>query len=234
MRALFIQQDHVSPVGPVGEAFAVRGSDVEEFLVVPQHRFADPSVDVVFPDPLAYDAIVPMGAPWSVYDEVTIGAWVLEEISFLRKAHDAGVPVLGICFGGQELAVALGGSVGRAPHAEIGWYVLDTDEPELVEPGPWFQWHHDRWTPPPHARSLARTALAPQAFALGHSLAVQFHPELTLAQLEGWFGNGGSDHLTASGLDPDAILAQTVAEAPAAVERSHRLVGRFLGRVASR
>ncbi|MDH4352806.1 MAG: aminotransferase, partial [Actinomycetota bacterium] len=68
MRVLFIQQDHVSPTGPVGEAFAERGYDVQEFLVVPEEHFHAPSVTASFPDPLDYDALVPMGAPWSVYD----------------------------------------------------------------------------------------------------------------------------------------------------------------------
>ena len=232
MRALFVQQDHVSPVGPVGERFAQRGYDVEEFLVVPPESFERPGVEVSFPDPLDYDVIVPMGAPWSVYDEATIGAWVLEEIGLLRRAHDAGVPVLGICFGGQALATALGGSVERAPEAEIGWYTLETDVPDLIEPGPWFQWHHDRWTTPPGARLLARTERAPQAFALGRSLGVQFHPELVGTMLEGWLTNGGADYLLAHGIDPAEVVARTAAEEAAAVERSHRLVDRFLDQVA--
>lgn len=62
MRVLFVQQDHVSPTGPVGEAFADHGYEVAEFGVVPSGRFHDPSVTVSFPDPLSYDAIVPMGA----------------------------------------------------------------------------------------------------------------------------------------------------------------------------
>lgn len=234
MRALFIQQDHVSPVGPVGEAFADRGYDVEEFLVVPEHRFHEPSVAVEFPDPHDYDAIIPMGAPWSVYDEATIGAWVLEEIGLLRRAHDAGVPVLGICFGGQALATALGGSVERAPEAEIGWYELEADEPSLVEAGPWFQWHHDRWTPPPGARSIARTPLAPsQAFVLGRSLGVQFHPELTPEQLQGWYDNGGRLYLDDHGIDAEAMMARTERDADSAASRSRTLVHRFLDQVAT-
>lgn len=232
MRVLFVQQDHVSPVGPIGARFADRGYDVEEFLVVPADRFHSPGVDVDFPDPMAYDAIVPMGAPWSVYDEATIGAWVLEELTFLRRAHDAGVPVLAICFGAQALASALGGSVERAPEPEIGWYDIDTDNPDLVEAGPWFQWHHDRLTPPPGALTLARTRLAVQAYTLGRSLAVQFHPELTLAMLEGWLTNGGATYLREHGMDVDAVLSRTRAEEPAAVARAAALVDRFLDRVA--
>jgi GMP synthase-like glutamine amidotransferase len=233
MRALFVQQDHVSPVGPVGERFAERGYDVEEFVVVPAEHFAAPGVEVRFPDPLDFDAIVPMGAPWSVYDEATIGAWVLEEIGLLRRAHDAGVPILGICFGGQALATALGGTVERAPEAEIGWYAVDSDDPGLVEPGPWFQWHHDRWTTPPGARELARTSLAPQAFAERRSMGVQFHPELVGTVLDGWLANGGAAYMLDHGIDPDAVVARTAAEEPAAIERSHRLVDRFLEQVAS-
>jgi GMP synthase-like glutamine amidotransferase len=232
MRALFVQQDHVSPVGPVGERFAARGYDVEEFLVVPPESFAEPGVEVSFPDPLDYDVLVPMGAPWSVYDEATIGAWVLEEIGVLRRAHDAGVPILGICFGGQALATALGGTVERAPEPEIGWYTIETDEPDLVEAGPWFQWHHDRWTPPPGARSFARTALAPQAFVLGRSMGVQFHPELVGSMLAGWLDNGGAAYLTEHGLDPETMVERTAREEGAAIERSHRLVDRFLDQVA--
>jgi GMP synthase-like glutamine amidotransferase len=234
VRVLFVQQDHVSPVGPVGAQFEARGYDVEEFLVVPADRFHDPNVDAVFPDPTAYDAIVPMGAPWSVYDETTIGAWVLEELTFLRRAHEAGVPVLGICFGGQALAAALGGGVERAPEAEVGWYSLDTDRPDLVESGPWFEWHHDRWQSPPGSTVLARTAVSEQAFTIGRSLAVQFHPELTPSMLQGWLDNGGATYLEAHGEDPADLLRRTEETADAAQQRSRRLVDRFLDQVAAR
>ncbi len=231
MRALVVQQDHVSPPGPVGEGFADRGYDVEEFLVVPAERFADPGVEVDFPDPARYDVVVPMGAPWSVTSE-HIAGWVAGELALLRRAHEVGVPVLGICFGGQALAAALGGSVGRSPRAEIGWVSIGTDDPSLVPAGPWFQWHEDRWTAPPGAREVARTAVAPQAFVLGRSLAVQFHPELTPSQLEGWLANGGTAYLAAQGLDADQLLASTRTEAPAAAARARALVAAFLDRVA--
>ena len=232
MRLLVVQQDHVSPPGPVGEAFADRGYDVEEFLVVPAASFDAPDVAVDFPDPLGYDAVVPMGAPWSVTDE-GIAAWVAAELAMLRRAHAGGVPVLGICFGGQLLAQALGGSVERAPAPEIGWVGLETDDPALVPAGPWFQWHQDRWTPPASARELARTRLASQAFVLGRTLAVQFHPELTAAQLEGWLANGGAAWLAGHGTDGDQLLAQTRREQSASRTRTRRLVGAFLDRVAT-
>lgn len=233
MRVLFVQHDHVSPVGPVGAEFAARGFEIEEMLVVPADRFHAPAVTFTFPDPRDYAVIVPMGAIWSVYDEETIGSWVRDELDFLRRAHEEGVPVLGICFGGQALAAALGGSVVSAAESEVGWHPIETAEPDLVDGGPWFQWHHDRWVSPPGARVIARTDRAEQAFALGHSLGLQFHPELTPATLEGWLANGGSAYLEQHGMDVEAVRAQTADLAADAERRARRLVARFLDVVAA-
>jgi GMP synthase-like glutamine amidotransferase len=234
MRVLFVQQDHVSPPGPVGEAFADRGHQVDEFLVVPSQHFDRPAVRVSFPDPTRYDAIVPMGAPWSVYDSEAIGSWIQDELAFLRAADAAGVPVLGICFGGQALAAAHGGSVLRADTGEFGWVTVRSDDPGLVEAGPWFQWHQDRWSAPPGAVEFARTDAAPQAFVLRRNLAVQFHPELTPTQLAGWLDNGGAVYLAALGLDARSLHEETVRQAEVAAARSRRLVHRFLDQVAVR
>ena len=234
MRALFVQHDHVSPVGPIGERLSARGYDVEELVVVPEDSFDEPGVTVEFPDPARYDVIVPMGAPWSVYDHELIGAWAVPELDFLRAAQENGVPVLGICFGGQALAAALGGAVVPSNEAEVGWHRIETDEPTLVEAGPWFQWHHDRWQAPEGARTLARTARADQAFVLGRSLAVQFHPELTPSMLAGWLANGGRRYLEGHGFDADRLLDETAREAAEAEMRAHRLVDRFLDQVAHR
>ena len=102
-----------------------------------------------------------------------------------------------------------------------------------MPPGPWFQWHQDRWTAPPGARELARTAAAPQAFTLARSMAVQFHPELTATQLEGWLANGGDEWLAAHGEDGDRLLARTRTEERAARSRTRRLIGAFLNHVAA-
>lgn len=232
-RVLFVQQDHVSPTGPVGEGFADLGYDVEELLVVPAERFATPDVTVQLPDPMRYDAIVPMGAPWSVYDEATIGSWIGAEVAFLRAAHDAGVPVLGICFGGQALAAALGGRVVAAGRTEIGWQTIRTERPDLVEAGPWFQWHGDVWELPPDVRSIAATDDCDQAFLVGRSLGIQFHPELTPSMLAGWLDNGGHQQALEHGVDPDALAEQTGREADAAADRARRLVHRFVAEVAA-
>lgn len=222
MRALFIQHDHVSPIGPIGAAFRSLGYEVEQLPV----RSGDGSV-VTFPDASGYDAVVPMGAPWSVYDPA-INSWLQPELSFLRSAQDAGVPVLGLCFGAQALATALGGSVVRASRAEVGWTDVHTDAPDLVPSGPWFQWHGGRWNLPPGGVAIARTGVCDQAFVVGRrSLGVQFHPEMTPEMLDGWVGNGGAQYLQELGIDVTELRIQTVRRASAAAERAHALVAAF-------
>jgi GMP synthase-like glutamine amidotransferase len=199
---------------------------------VPPERFASPDVTVEFPDPRDYDVIVPMGAPWSVYDVGTIGSWIGAELAFLRAAHEADVPIFGICFGGQALAAALGGSVQRGTEAEIGWYDVDSDDPDLVGPGPWFQWHYDSFTPPPGALTFASTPIGPQAYTIGRSLGLQFHPEITPDQLVAWLENGGDASLADAGIDATELVARTTSTAAAAAARTHALVDAFLAQVA--
>lgn len=232
MRVLFIEHDHCSPTGLVGERFAQRGYDVTELVVVPESRYHDPGVQVSLPDPAAFDVIVPMGAIWSVYDHALIGSWLEPELDLLRAAHRLAIPVLGICFGGQALAMALGGSVSAASQPEIGWREIATADPALIEPGPWFEYHYDSWTPPAGARSLARTAVAPQAFTAGNSLALQFHPEVTPAVLQCWLDNGGAADLAKAGLSAAELLAQTTQLMSEAAARAYRLVDVFLDVIA--
>lgn len=232
MRALFIQHDHLSPLGPVGERFAHHGFEVDAFLVVPESSFHEPDIAVEFPALNDYDVVVPLGAPWGAWDDARIGAWLRTEVAWLREAVAGGMPVLGICFGGQLVARAMGGSVAPAPKGEIGWTAIWTERPELVGPGPWFQFHYDRWQLPPGAVEIARNPVASQAFTIGRTLAVQFHPELDAAGLKGWLDGGGAAEVRDDGQDPDVMLAQTVAEGPAARERAFALVDAFLTEVA--
>lgn len=228
MRALFVQHDHVSPLGPVGERFAHHGFEIDTLLVVPQERFESPDVTVEFPDPADYDVIVPLGSPWGAWDDACIGSWLLPELDWVRSAVEGTTPVFGICFGGQLIARALGGSVARAPRSEIGWTAIHSDRPELVGEGPWFQFHYDRWVLPPGATEVARTPSASQAFTIHRSLAVQFHPELDAPALQGWLDWGGAEQVEADGQDPAIMMAQTLAHGPAARERTFALVDAFL------
>lgn len=232
MRALVVTHDHVSPAGPIGEQLERRGYTLDHHLVVPREHFHSPAVEAAFPDFTSYDAVVIFGAIWSVYDDETIGTWLHDELKQVQAADASGVPVLGICFGGQLLARAHGGSVQRAERHEIGWVDVTSTDEDVVASGPWFQWHFDRWTAPAHARSFATSADAAQAFSLRRNLAVQFHPELTEESLLGWLENGGYAGARAVGIDPATLIARTAELAAGNRERAHRLVDAFLDKIA--
>ena len=233
MRVLVIQHDHVSPPGAVGSRLVERGAELVLHQVVPAERHLSPGVATEFPDAAGFDAVVAMGAPWSVYDEAAIGSWVGPELDLLRRADRHGVPVLGLCFGGQLLAAAHGGAVLRAEAPELGWTAVETDDPALVPAGPWFEWHFDRWDLPPGAREVARNAVTSQAFVLRRNLAVQFHPELDAAMLRLWLDAGGAGVARALGHDPGDLLRRTRDEEPAARHRAALLVDAFLEQVAA-
>ncbi len=232
MRALFVQHDHLSPLGPVGERFAHHGFDIDTIMVVPEASFHEPDIAVDFPSLDEYDVLVPLGAPWGAWDDACIGTWLRAELAWVRAAVEGGMPVLGICFGGQLVARAMGGSVAPGPKGEIGWTAIWSDRPALVGQGPWFQFHYDRWQVPPGAVEIARNPVASQAFAIGRTLAVQFHPELDAEALRGWFAWGGEEQVRADGQDPHVMLAQTIAEGPAARDRTFALVDAFLTEIA--
>jgi GMP synthase-like glutamine amidotransferase len=234
MRALLIHHDHITSPGAVGERLVDRGYDLVMHQVVEAERFGAPDVETEFPLPADFDVIVAMGAPWSAYDHVRIGSWVLPELDLLRRADESGVPVLGVCFGGQLLALAHGGSVARSSAPELGWTEVVSDDETLVRSGPWFEWHYDRWQLPAAATEIARNPRSSQAFVLGRNLAVQFHPEMTPTILAGWLDADGAADLADFKVDADALLHETWDRDAENRIRAHRLVDGFLDRVATR
>ncbi|OBB59337.1 glutamine amidotransferase [Mycobacterium sp. 852013-51886_SCH5428379] len=230
---LFLHNEHLATEALLGEAFSDAGYDVATFTVVPAERIDAPAHEVTFPDPADYDVIVPLGARWPVYDEALRATWVGAEMQMMRDAADAGVALLGICFGGQLLAQTFGGTVGRSTAPEIGWYDIATDRPDLVPPGPWFQWHFDRFTVPPGAVEIARTPNAPQAFVLGRALALQFHPELDHRVLADWLGDDRDGDVVRFGLDHDELMYRTRQLEDDARRRVRLLVSGFLSYAAA-
>ena len=149
MRVLVIANRADPETGFVGEALAARGAVFEQVW--------REDTDVPLPPAGAHDVVLSLGSEWSVYwpDHSTA---VEREADLLRGSVEAEVPVLGICFGAQLLAHALGGAVEPAPSGgEVGWYTVETDVPELIPSGPYLQWHSDRFQVPPRAVELARS-----------------------------------------------------------------------------
>src|SRR5690242_8044346 len=215
----------------LGDAFGECGFDIDTFDVVCADRGDAPAGEVAFPDLTRYDVVVPLGARWPVYDDALRDSWVGTQMTLLREAADAGVGLLGVCFGGQLLAQTFGGSVGRSSAPEIGWHEIGTDDPQLVPPGPWFQWHFDRWTVPPGATEIARNGSASQAFVLGRTLALQFHPELDAALLEDWLADDGHGEAAGNGQTHDELRLRTKELTDDAAQRVRALVRDFLSRV---
>lgn len=228
--ALFIRHDPDANPGRVGRRLAERGFEIDEIRVATSYAEPNPTVD--FGDPGRWDVIVPLGSLWSVYDVDTIGNWIRPELDFLAEAHRRQIPILGTCFGGQALAAALGGVVEPTPTPEVGWFTIDSDKPEVVAPGPWMQWHSDRFTVPPGATELARSASGPQAFVAGRSLGVQFHPEVTADIVTGWLDGAPPEELDRPGVDPAVIRADTLANVSTAGQACDRLVDWFVDSVA--
>ncbi|MGW3992712.1 type 1 glutamine amidotransferase [Amycolatopsis sp. NPDC004772] len=232
MRALCVLHDALSDPGYVGAALRELGWQVDELVVVPEDRHHAPDVEPSFPDSAAYDLLVPLGAPWSAgVDDARIGRWLAPELRWLAAAVAGGGAVFGVCFGAQALARALGGTVTRSPSPEIGWVAVESDRPDLVPSGPWFQWHFDRFTVPPGAVELARNAAAPQAYRAGRSLGVQFHPEVTPAGVRRWIGNGGAAQARGLGLHPADLVADADRLAPDAQCRTKALVSAYLNEI---
>ena len=219
MRVVVIGHHEEDSAGFIGEAFRARGAELS------MHLFPK---DGPLPDLDGADHVIVLGAIWSVYDDSPDRAWIADELAWLRRADEAGVPVLGICFGAQALAAAFGGRVEAAPRKEVGWRLVETFDPGLIPPGPWLEFHGDRCLPPREARVLARNDVGVQAFVVGRHLAVQFHPEPDGELLRLWLEVGGREEAEQAGTDPDRFLAETYAEEPAARERADTLVASAL------
>jgi GMP synthase-like glutamine amidotransferase len=167
--------------------------------------------------------LVITGSPAAAYDRES---WVLRLLELLREAHGRGIPLLGVCFGAQAVAQALGGEVQRNP---LGWD-LGVVELELSEAG-------TRWPPlagaprplrilethadivtrlPPGATVLARSARTPvEIYTLGDRvLCLQGHPELDNAIVR---------ELIEKRLERGLLEPQRAAEGLASLEREpHR------------
>jgi GMP synthase-like glutamine amidotransferase len=183
------------------------------------------------PDPAAYSFVASLGSPYGPND--THEPSVVEELRLIEAAVEKEVPVLGLCFGGEVLSAVLGGRVEQAPVPELGWREIETEDPEAVPPGPWLEWHYERFTTPPGAVELARTADAVQAFRYGPHLGVQFHPESTVEIVSQWAGMD-TERLLALGIEDGAgLLAVPPERQEAAREAAFRLFDAFAAGVAA-
>ena len=181
------------------------------------------------PDRLAHDAMIMLGGGYLPSDDAR-APWLAPTRDLMARALKDGVPLFGICLGGQMIAEVAGGEVtgdagapenGSVPltlRPEAADDALFRDLPEVV---PAIEHHVDAITAlPPGAVWLAETARCPyQAFRVGErAWGVQFHPEVLPERIRQW---------RADGFDPAEVYATALADEPISTPIWHQVAQRF-------
>jgi GMP synthase (glutamine-hydrolysing) len=132
------------------------------------------------PDTFDFDGCVVSGSRASVYwDE----PWIADLEAWVREAIDQELPFLGVCFGHQLLAHALGGTVRPMDEYEIGYRTVEHDGETKILDGvseefTVFTTHSDHVVEiPPGAVQFAENDYGIHGFRRGNVYSVQFHPE---------------------------------------------------------
>src|SRR6516225_2584164 len=170
MRVKVIRHHAEDSPGFIGAAFEARGAEITTHLFPAEGPL--PPIDDA-------DHLIVLGAIPSVYDDGPARTWIEDELAWLRRADEAGRPVLGICFGAQALCAALGGRVEPAARKEVGWTMIDSYDPALIPPGPWLVFHEDRCLPSPRAKILAATSSRCRRSRSGGTWRCSFTPRST-------------------------------------------------------
>ena len=158
--------------------------------------FHNPSGE--FPDSYNYDGVVVTGSAASVYWD---REWIGQLKTWVGGAVEAGLPVLGVCFGHQLLADVLGGRVEDMGEYEIGYRtVIHDNESQLLEgigdSMTVFTTHSDRVAePPPGSTVFARNEYGIHGFRKDRVMGVQFHPEYDMETAE-LVASGKDDQLS--------------------------------------
>jgi GMP synthase-like glutamine amidotransferase len=185
MRTLIIQHDHDGYPGALLEPLERAGS-VQRWDTYTQP--ARPDLDGI-------DAIVSLGGT-AHPDQDHAEPWLAAELDLLEEALDVGIPVLGVCLGGQLLARVAGGRIGKVETPEVARFADIGLLPDAADdllfagmPRPFFgfEWHWYGFEAPPGATLLARNASTQQAFRFqNRAWGLQFHIEVTAATLTEW------------------------------------------------
>ncbi len=181
------------------------------------------------------DLVLVMGGPMSANDP---DPWIEEEIAFICRAVDAGIPMLGVCLGSQLLARAVGGSVYRGPTFEIGMMEIDqtaagqTDPclASLPDPLPVFEWHGEGIDVPNACEILASSTSFPvQAFRAGpRAYGLIFHLEVTASTIDALCDECPQDIATATS-SAEEIRRRALPQLPELNDRAATFLTALLG-----
>lgn len=186
------------------------------------------ALDLVSPD-----LVVMMGGPMGVYEREA-HPWISCQLKLLSRRLAAERPTLGVCFGAQMIAAALGAEVYPGPAKEIGFAPVAIHDPASplrhLSDVPVLHWHGDTFTLPEGAELLASSPLYPhQAFRKGRNvLALQFHAEMGEDErFEDWIAQDMA-YLTAAGQCPDALRATHAVHGTGAVAAGRAMIAEWL------
>lgn len=231
---LAIQNDPTDPPLLVGEWLEEDGIRVE----VVQACFGEPVPREV---PAGVHGLLALGGAMGANDD-DVAPWLADERALLADAVERGMPVLGLCLGGQLLAAATGGRVELGPTQEIGLAYVRRTVDGLTDPVlaqavpsagneiPAAQWHQDHVAELPDGAVLLLTndACRVQAFRLGDTAyGLQLHPELDAVTFRSW-ADYPDDALRRSGIDP-LVVADDVDAAEGDLIAAWRPVTRAWG-----
>lgn len=213
MKAIVIQNAENTPVGLVGSVLETSyGFDLSICHAA--------KTDFAAISPRDADLFVILGSPKGVYERKI--DWIEAEYEFTARLTGSDTPVLGICFGGQMLASALGAEVKPMGERHLGWHVNEFTANAAWQ-GPWFRWHGDTFALPEGARLLASSAGVCQGFQHGRAVGLQFHPEVDHTIVRGWAVES-PDVLKSEGVDLDDFVKEALREEQGARQRLGRLM----------
>ena len=195
--------EHWFAAGLGSEAFDYRTIRVDQGEVLPPIQSLDHA-----------PAVLVTGSPAMVSDRL---AWSETTAAWLTGAHGAGLPILGVCYGHQLLAHALGGKVRPNPEGRrMGRTVVEFSDQRdpltgAFAPSAAFNVSHLEVVvaPPDGARVIATAAHDPcHAMYFGNrSWGVQFHPEFDGPIMRAYI-EARAGLLEAEGQDPAALIAE--------------------------
>jgi len=183
-------------------------------------------------DLIGVDGVISMGGSLAPDDDAP--SWMEPEMALIRSAHEAELPVIGICLGCQIVARALGGETGELDGGlELGWHdvsftPIGREDPVHAGLGwSWSQFHWHRYYVselPPGAKVLATSERCPvQAWSMGvRTYGYQFHPEIRPGTWLAWNEDDPSD-LNEAGVSIDALQRETHERFPTFARLTDRL-----------
>ncbi|QJU58089.1 glutamine amidotransferase [Sphingomonas sp. AP4-R1] len=187
------------------------------------------SVDLVEPD-----LVIMMGGPMGVYEREQY-PWIGCQLRRLARRLEADRPTLGVCFGSQMMAAALGAPVFAGPVKEVGFAPIALTDVGAASPLRHLEgtsvlhWHGDTFDLPDNVERLAETpAYANQAFRRGpRLLALQFHAEMGEdPRIDAWLQD--TPYIASAGTDPATVRADHDALGPQAVSAGRAMIAEWL------